>query len=104
MGVISAIILKEIVFTGVIYDAAVYHISECDIPDNTQIKYCRDLGRGIPTWFQVIHQIVTHILLFGVDHTSVCFVKSCINFTFTLMTLRLSEQECRNIYTSACMY
>ena len=99
MGVISAIILKEIVFTGVIYDAAVYHISECDIPDNTQIKYCRDLGRGIPNWFQVIHQIVTHILLFGVDHTSVCFVKSCVSSTVPLTIFGPSGLQCRCIFT-----
>ena len=34
-------------------------------------EYCCDLGRVIPIWFQVIIDIVMHILPFKSDHTSI---------------------------------
>ena len=58
---IYVVIVKSIVFTCVIYYETLYHQSERNIPNFLCRESCCDLGRSIPTWFQVLGQIVMHI-------------------------------------------
>ena len=59
---IYIVIVKQIVFTCVIYATTLYHQSERDIPIFALLESCYDLVRDIPTWFQVLGQILMHIL------------------------------------------
>ena len=67
MIVITMVILKEIVFTSLIYTKNVYHQSERDILFFAWFDSWCDLGKGMTTWFQVLVQLVLHNYLFGVD-------------------------------------
>ena len=58
MRFIYMVIVKEIVFTCVIYAATISLQSERDIPNFALLEYCCDLGRAIPTRFQVLCQMV----------------------------------------------
>ena len=61
MRVITKATEKEIVFTCIVYATTVYHQIESKVSDFVCPKYYCDLGRGIPTWFQVLDQMVMHI-------------------------------------------
>ena len=97
------VILKVIVFTSVIYATTVYHQSERNIPIFVLLDSCFDLGRFIPTWFQVICLIGMHIYVFEANRTSVCFWKAYVSCTFQWIILGLSEPKYKCICTSVWM-
>ena len=53
--------MKEILFNCVTYAATVYHQSEREVPEFVCRKFFYDLVWSIPTWFQVIDQLVINI-------------------------------------------
>ena len=103
MRFISVVVLKVIVFTPVIYATTVYHQSERNIPIFVLLDSCCNLGRFIPTWFQVIGHIGMHIYVFEENRTSVCFGQACPSCTFPWIILGLSEQKYKSTCTSAWM-
>ena len=75
------IYVKEIVFTCVIYAANISQPSGSDITDFASPESCCNLSRSIPTYFQVLGQIVIIFLLVWVRPYTRLFWTSGVSYT-----------------------